>query len=273
MPKPYYSDDWTTVYHGDCREILPALKLPASGLILTDPPYGAGFVHHGKNYAHASKFAGVEVEGDDQPFDPGHLLALKPRKKILWGGNHYGSRLPDSAGWLVWDKRETETNKKAMSDCELAWTSFLGGVRRFFHLWDGFNKRSERGERRIHPTQKPVALMRWCIILAGSPALVVDPYMGSGSTLRAAKDLGLRSIGIESDERYLPGAVRRLTQETLWDLFNKCVEAGPNGKLFETNLFGARHEQKENETDDQTPEEEDQTPRQMGPGLVTNRQG
>lgn len=220
MGRLVYEDDWTAIFHGDCREILPTLDLPASGLLLTDPPWGNKFVHHGKNYAHAPEFAGVAIEDNEGPFDPAHLLALAPEKKIIWGGNHFSSRLPDSAGWLVWDKREDIAGKKAMGDCELAWTNFLGSVRKFDYLWDGFNKRGEGGIKKIHPMQKPLALMRWCISVAGKPpALIVDPYMGSGSTLRAAKDMGIKSIGVESDARYLQAVTRRMSQETLWALF------------------------------------------------------
>lgn len=239
-PTPYYEDSWTVVYKGDCREILPALNLPASALLLTDPPYGNDFVHHGKNYPNAPRFADVEIEDNKGPFDPAHLLQLAPERKILWGANWYASRLPDEPGWLIWDKRE-DSGKKAMGDAELAWTNFLGAVRKYDHLWDGFNKRSERGIKKIHPTQKPLALMRWCISLARKPSLIVDPYMGSGSTLRAAKDMAIPSIGIERDARYLPGAVRRLSQETIWALIEDHTES--NVELF-TKIKGETHEQK-----------------------------
>lgn len=82
------------------------------------------------------------------------------------------------------------------------------------HLWEGYKRDSEIGEH-FHPTQKPSALMRWCIGLAGDVATVLDPYMGSGTTLRAAKDLGHRAIGVEVEERYCEIAARRLGQEVL----------------------------------------------------------
>lgn len=118
---PYFQENGITLYHGDCREILPQLPaLPRPDLLLTDPPYGAGL-----SFDYADRFkpsrkpgkAGVwwnnadrssmmrhePVIGDDVPFDPAHLL--KFGKIVLWGANHYASKLPDSGGWLVWDKR------------------------------------------------------------------------------------------------------------------------------------------------------------------------
>jgi site-specific DNA-methyltransferase (adenine-specific) len=214
MLKPYYEDELTTIYHGDCREILPQLEPVA--LLLADPPYGIGYVHSGGGKsAYQTQFAGVKVIGDDEPFDPTHLLAAGAKKMILWGANNYSALLPRSNGWLIWDKRE-DGPSNSMGDCELAWTNFLGACRKYSHLWNGFNKRSERGQRRVHPTQKPIALMKWCIALAGNPQSILDPYLGSGTTLRAAKDLAIKSIGIEIDEKYCEIAVDRLRQGSLF---------------------------------------------------------
>jgi DNA modification methylase len=90
-------------------------------------------------------------------------------------------------------KRE-DGPSNSLGDCELDWTNFLGACRKYGHLWNGFNKRSERGQRRVHPTQKPVALMKRCIALAGNPQSILDPYLGSGTILRAAKDYDARLI-------------------------------------------------------------------------------
>jgi len=217
--KPYYEDDSVTIYHGDCREILPDLKADA---IITDPPYGISFESRAARGATPGAMRGSggqygrdwgPIIGDDEPFEPAHLLNFP--KVILWGAHCYASRLPDSTGWLVWDKKRggTVSTKFNSSSSDMAWTNWLGHVKTFSHLWDGLRRDSEIGIH-LHPTQKPVPLMRWCIDIAGAQT-VIDPYMGSGPTLRAAKDLNRKAVGIELDERYCEIAADRCSQEVL----------------------------------------------------------
>lgn len=214
--QPYYDQDGITIYHGDCREVLPTLDATSVDLVLTDPPYGIN-----ERTDRASKGRAIlapcydfpPVAGDDQPFDPAHLLAFK--RVVLWGANYYADKLPTSPSWLVWDKRDgIPSNDNA--DCEMAWSNLGGPARLYRHRWNGMIKASERDKKRVHPTQKPVVLMAWIIgehTAAGD--LVLDPYMGSGPTLRAAKDLGRRAIGIELEERYCEIAAKRLQQSVL----------------------------------------------------------
>jgi site-specific DNA-methyltransferase (adenine-specific) len=211
--KPYYDQDGITIYHGDGREIAPALAF--DGLVLTDPPYG---ISHPTDYAKRGRSNLAEcrdyapVHADDAPFDPSWLLTLGSAR-IIWGGNHFASRLPDSGGWLVWDKQRPDDLDQAT--CELAWTDCIKGVRRIAHLWHGMMRASH--DDLVHPTQKPEAVMRWCLLLRWTRECqsVLDPYMGSGSTLRAAKDLGRQAIGIEIEERYCEIAAKRLAQAVL----------------------------------------------------------
>ena len=208
MIKPYYQDTYATIYHGDCLEIMPELE-PVD-LVLTDPPYGISYQHGGGKYRNAPTITDAVI-GDDRPFDP----TIFPRPLITWGANHYHRRLPDGGRWLVWDKREDVIPERDQADCEIAWCSEHGVDRMFRHYWDGFNRKSERGTPRKHPTQKPVALMIWCINQVGNPQTILDPFMGSGTTLVAAKQLGRKSIGIEIEEKYFEVAVKRLSQEVI----------------------------------------------------------
>ena len=208
--KPYYQDDWATIYHGDCREILPLLE-PVD-LVLTDPPYGICY-----DSSHAKYKNGIDrgvADWDKEPFDPSVLLACGT-KLIIWGGNCFASRLPDHAGWLCWLKTQRNGAKIRQADMELAWTNCIRRSQTFRHLWIGAYKASESGERAVHPTQKPICVMAWCLSLVPDAKTIIDPFMGSGTTLRAAKDLKRKSIGIEIEEKYCEIAVKRLRQEVL----------------------------------------------------------
>lgn len=193
---------------GDCRAILPSLT--GYDAIVSDVPYGINYVHGAENMRNATKFAGVAVHGDDEPFDPAHLLATGPC--ILWGANHYANRLPGGGRWLIWDKRDGSGYGKAMSDVEMAWVSGERKADRLYRqLWDGFNKAgAERGVPRVHPTQKPVQLMEWCFGYVPEARTILDPYMGSGTTLVACVKLGLAGIGIEIDEGHFDIACGRV---------------------------------------------------------------
>jgi len=220
MVKPYYQDEWVTIYHGDCREILP--DLPKVDLVLTDPPYGINYhrVGRSKGYVTVNYAGGIygknwdAIVGDDKPFDPTSLLVFE--KLILWGANNFANKLPNSAGWLIWDKKRGGSTAIGFggSDAELAYTSFLTSVRIYAYLWDGFKRDGEVGKH-FHPTQKPVSLMEWCILQAGDVGSILDPYMGSGATLRAAKDLNRHSIGIEVEEKYCEIAAKRCSQSVM----------------------------------------------------------
>jgi len=209
--KPYYQDDAVTIYHGDCREILPHVS---ADVLVTDPPYGIGHVSGGGTGGkwHRVRHQGVTVAGDDAPFNPLHLVALG-LPSVLWGANFY-CVAEMAGGWLVWDKRAgIEDMTFNRSQAELAYCSEISTVRVFRHMWHGLCRSSEVGAH-LHPTQKPVALMAWCIAMMPEGA-VVDPYCGSGPTLRAAKDLGRKAIGIEIEERYCEIAARRCSQDVL----------------------------------------------------------
>ena len=213
---PYYQDDAVTIYHGDCREILPALEFD---VIVTDPPYGINYRTSANRSALCASYDWPDIHGDDQPFDPWWLLSLDT-PMVCFGANHYAAELPSSPTWLVWDKLAGLTSKRRVgfndqADVELAWSNLGGPARLFSQRWMGAMKSGEdAATRRRHPTEKPVELMRW-VIAQTPPGVIADPYAGSGSTLRAAKDVGRKAIGIEIEERYCEIAAKRMAQEVL----------------------------------------------------------
>lgn len=210
--KPYYADDFVTIYHGDCREILWGIRSGSVSLVVADPPYGMGYKP--LRGADGSKRFLAPVLGDAEPFDPTHLVSRFERL-VLFGANWYASRLPDAGGWIVWDK--TPNGRKEgfiASDAELAWTNVSTRIRKVAVQWGGEARNGETDH--FHPTQKPVGVLRWIVeefTTVGD--LVLDPYAGSGSTLLAAKEAGRRAIGIEIEERYCEIAAKRCSQEVL----------------------------------------------------------
>lgn len=209
---PYYYDDLVTIYHGDCREILPAL--PKADLILTDPPYGLGDKWQGGGGKHTRtswRFDPKEARAwDAHEARAVTALATAAKYVVIWGGNYYA--LPPARCWFIWDKKQND--QWTTGQAEMAWTNLDRPIRVF--RMSQVEAHTEMVHKQ-HPTQKPLSLMRWCIAMLREPSLsmVVDPFMGSGTTLVAAKDFGVKSIGIERDERYCEIASRRCSQEVL----------------------------------------------------------
>jgi len=205
--KPYYEDakSGIVIYHGDCMEVLPLLR--SFDLLLTDPPYG---IEAAKKGAHSSirdneKWQAASWD-DDRTVDAVVKSIQKSKEAVVWGGNFYADSLPPSPGWLAWIKPEAETGF-SLADMELAWTSGKFAAR---------TKSLPRRDGNLHPTQKPLALMRWSLGFFPKAVTILDPFMGSGTTLRAAKDLGKRCVGIEINEAYCEAAANRLRQEVLF---------------------------------------------------------
>ncbi len=211
---PYYQDTESgiTIFHADCRDVLPTLEAGSVDLVLTDPPYGVGYVPAGGMGMLYHRNQMPPVVGDSEPFDPRPLLRF-PRL-VLFGANHYAHLLPSSPTWFVWDKRDAWL-QNTFADCEMAWANTGGPARLFHHLWNGGVTASER-TKKVHPTQKPVALMAWILSQTTEIGnLVLDPYMGSGPVIAACRNLGRRAIGIEIEEKYCRIAVERLKQGVL----------------------------------------------------------
>jgi site-specific DNA-methyltransferase (adenine-specific) len=194
-----------SLYLGDCREILPYIE--GVNALVSDPPYGISYKSpSGRGETVRGDYP--IIHGDDQPFDPTPFLGYS--QVVLFGANHYADKLPPSAKWLVWDKRDGGTPNNN-SDCELAWVKNGGSARLIRHLWNGMLKASEKDDRRVHPTQKPVAVMEWVLKQATKEGdLVLDPFLGSGSTGIACLKLGRRFVGIEIEPTYFDAACARL---------------------------------------------------------------
>jgi site-specific DNA-methyltransferase (adenine-specific) len=148
------------------------------------------------------------------PFDPRHLLDFD--RVVLFGANYFCDRLPSSSRWIIWDKRE-HTPADDNADCEIAWTNLRGPARIHRQLWRGICRRGEEnisiGEGRVHPTQKPIALMDFCLSACDLTTgdVVLDPYLGAGATGVAAVRRKLDFIGIEIEEKYFDIACKRIS--------------------------------------------------------------
>lgn len=192
-----------TLYLGDCLTILPTLgKVDA---VVTDPPYGIkahGGVG-GNNKAKVRKYDGPAW--DDGTADAAvELVRNLVDYAIIFGGNYY--RLPPSPCWLIWDKHGTGN----FASCELAWTSLNKPVQKIDHMWMGYWRKGNE-PRGFHPTQKPVGVMKWCIEhLPADCDIILDPFMGSGTTGVACVKLGRKFIGIELEPKYFDIACERI---------------------------------------------------------------
>jgi site-specific DNA-methyltransferase (adenine-specific) len=208
--------DLVTLYCGDGRVIGPMLR--GVDAVITDPPYGRGFdftrPRRSKNPLQPSRAAARwkrNVRGDTEPFDATPWLAYP--QSILWGGQYFAG-LPPMPGWLVWDKRDSDSTPDSFGDCEMAWTNLQGrhAVTRVFRLkWRGIVREGEANvanRRKFHPTEKAVELMVWTV--AKTTGTVLDPFMGSGSTGEACIRLGRPFIGIELDPYWYEVACGRL---------------------------------------------------------------
>jgi len=207
------ADGSVKLYHADCLSVLGELEPGSVDAVVSDCPYG---INHKSGGGTGGKWdfvrhQGVTIQGDGVPFDPSPMVALGV-PFILWGANFYSDKLP-GCGWLVWDKRpgieDMEFNR---SDSELAAFSESKTVKTFRYLWHGICREAEVGQH-LHPTQKPVALMEWCLGFLPNAETIIDPYMGSCPTGVACVRTGRRFIGIEIERKYFDIAVKRIQAE------------------------------------------------------------
>jgi site-specific DNA-methyltransferase (adenine-specific)/modification methylase len=197
-----------TLYLGDCMDILPTLdKVDA---VITDPPYGLESKLKGGTWGR--QFNCDSYSWDAKPWEPTKEFLSVAKVYVIWGGNYFFS-LPPSRCWLIHDKT---IRGMTFADAELAWTNLDKNTRVFSYLVP----RGFLGEERLHPTQKPIALMKWCIEQVGNPKTILDPFMGSGTTGVAAVQMGRKFIGIEREPNYFEIACKRIEDaQRTFDMF------------------------------------------------------
>jgi len=202
------------VYCGDCLELMKEIPDKSIDLVLTDPPYGilnsCGWINQpGKRIGKAPQIDySVSFDWDERPeketFDE---IIRVSNNQIIFGGNYFP--LPPSSCWIVWDRRNGECS---FADCELAWTSFNTATRIFRYRWQGMLQEDmSHKEERVHPTQKPLKLIEWCLLKYSQPGdTILDPFLGSGTTAVACVKTGRNYIGIEKEPKYVEIALKRL---------------------------------------------------------------
>jgi site-specific DNA-methyltransferase (adenine-specific)/modification methylase len=185
-----------TLYLGDCAEILPTFdKVDA---VVTDPPYG---INAGYGIGRSDRLRNKDnkLDWDNKPFNITPEFLTLANKYVIWGGNYFG--LPATRGFLIWDKNNSGRD---FADCEMAWTNQDKNARIFVMRPMNMDGGKE------HPTQKPVALMEWCINYLDNPNIICDPFMGSGSTGVACANMSKTFIGIEKEQKYFDIACKRI---------------------------------------------------------------
>jgi len=201
---------------GDSLQVMPGLG--RFDAVVTDPPYGIGADEEQRAAALARIAAGgksktgrgwklyAETAWDKERPSPEAFAAILDgsKEQIIWGGNYFADLLPPSMRWLAWDKGQRDFS---LADMELAWTSQQKAVRVFTY---GRGKAVQDGK--VHPTQKPLALMEWCLGFLPDAKTILDPFMGSGTTLVACQRMGRAGTGIELDPDYFDIACRRVDE-------------------------------------------------------------
>lgn len=207
-------------YNMDCMEGMKEFPDNYFDLAITDPVYGGvtkggymknkGGEHKAKRIDYHLALWAQEKTGKEYFKE----LFRVSKNQIIWGGNYFTSSLPESQGWVIWDKRHPEGI--SFADCELAWTSFNVATRIYRYTWNGMIQENMRNkEKKIHPTQKPVALYEWLLNhYAKTGDIILDTHVGSASSLIACRNTNHKFVGFELDKTYFEQAQKRLKQET-----------------------------------------------------------
>jgi site-specific DNA-methyltransferase (adenine-specific) len=223
--KPYYQDDFCTIYHGDCREIVPQLE-PVD-LVLTDPPYKHAHIDGG-GLARQAKFFKERRLEDLSSFDLSEYSALLLQASPFLIAFHSRDLICDYAEVAKNSNRKYDLHfwhkLNAVPFTANTWKSDVEYIALIWQKKCGWAKYDQQEYskvftsnlmvNKVHPCEKPIDLLYKYIKILKAQS-ILDPFMGSGTTLRAAKDLGRKAIGIEIEEKYCEIAVERLRQEVL----------------------------------------------------------
>ena len=225
--------DWCTLYHADSAEIIDELRALNPDAVIMDPPYGIGL--HKAGFGAGEGRVGIRKDGSSMGlirFAAAHggdrivgddgSVSLQPWFEfpvvLLWGADHLRRQLPDGGRFIAWDKIGQREAYDDFSDVEFGWHSRKGKATKIFHRWKGIIRDKSGGDTapRVHPTQKPIRVMEWCIeqCRLEPGALILDPYMGSGTTAIAAFKKRMKFIGVEIDRRWFDVAVERIKRQT-----------------------------------------------------------
>lgn len=202
------------IYCGDCLELMKQIPDKSIDLVLTDPPYGKGCSKGTGGYGDSKTRKYKDVWDKNTPSDEVFEEIFRiSEKQIIFGGNYF--KLPLSNCWFVWDKKGDVEFNNPFGDCELIWTNFKKVVKKYTFKQQGFVRESK--DIVVHPTQKPTELIKKIILdWTEDNSLILDPFLGSGTTAVACKELGRRYIGIEINPEYCKIAEERLRQEYLF---------------------------------------------------------
>lgn len=209
---PYYGDDAVCIIYGDCRDILP--ELPKVDLVLTDPPYGIALDLAWLEAVNDKRLPSKSIDkiiGDDG-LDLQFLFDY-PRW-VIFGFPYIISA--KATGWLVWDKQPglKNTDRTITTPIEMAMSNIWTGFRLVRCIWAGYMR--DNGEHRFaHPTQKPQRVIEYLINYTKLGDLILDPFLGSGTTCYCAKKLNRKCIGIEIEEKYCGIAAKRCSQSVM----------------------------------------------------------
>jgi DNA modification methylase len=200
--------------------------------IYTDPPYGINEKGDRSDRGGLTKGNNLKDFKDDSvqyAVDAYNIMRVyKPLKEVWWGANYYCHNLPQTNNWLVWDKRVEEKQKDTQSDCELAWVKDgHSSVRIFRHLWKGMIKASEHGQKRVHPTQKPIELASYCFNAYEMGNVILDLFGGSGATMVAANQTNRKCLMMEFEPHYCQVIIDRMLK------LNPNLEVKINGNNYE----------------------------------------
>lgn len=216
-----------TLYMGDCLEVIESIDPTAIDVLMTDPPYGMHLDTEFSKMANGDGFKGKLsgndyeiVQGDHQDYDPTPILErfAGVKEQFWFGADYYSDHIPrkNDGSWLVWDKRLTESADKMFGSCfELVWSKRQRKRLVIRSKWAGiFGMEKQDTAKRVHPTQKPLGLMgRMVLDYTEKGQMILDPYMGSGTTGVAAVKEGRRFIGVEMSRKYFKIACRRIERE------------------------------------------------------------